>query len=118
LFLLVILYGALRLFSRYRLISFSIFWFFLTLLPESSFLPLQDVIFEHRLYLPMAGYSIFLAGSMYYLFGPHAGHSSLFGKKNIKTMVNILTVIIVCNSILTYQRNTIWKNEITLLNDV
>jgi tetratricopeptide (TPR) repeat protein len=90
------------------LISFSIFWFFLALLPESSFLPLQDVIFEHRLYLPMAGYSIFLVSSVYYLFG----------RKNIKTMVSILMAIIICNSVLTYQRNSIWKNEITLLNDV
>ena len=38
---IAILYFAKRLFSKYRLISFSIFWFFLTLLPESSILPHQ-----------------------------------------------------------------------------
>jgi tetratricopeptide (TPR) repeat protein len=29
-------------------------WFFLTLAPTSSFLPIADVIFEHRMYLPLA----------------------------------------------------------------
>jgi len=40
-FLTGVLFYAKHLFARYRLVSFSIFWFFLTLLPESSFLPLQ-----------------------------------------------------------------------------
>ena len=43
LFLISILFFAKRLFSKYRLVSFSIFWFFLTLLPESSLFPLKDV---------------------------------------------------------------------------
>ena len=69
LFLATILFFAKRLFLKYRLVSFSIFWFFLTLLPESSLLPIKDVIYEHRLYLPMVGYSMFLVSGMYYLIG-------------------------------------------------
>ena len=37
------------------ILAFSIFWFFLTLTPTSSFFPIQDVIFEHRLYVPLVG---------------------------------------------------------------
>jgi hypothetical protein len=55
LFLGTVLFTAKQLFLKYRLVSFSIFWFFLTLLPESSFLPETDLIYEHRLYLPLAG---------------------------------------------------------------
>jgi protein O-mannosyl-transferase len=106
--LIIIFYFAGRLFSKYRLISFSIFWFFLTLLPESSFLPLKDVIFEHRLYLPMAGYSMFVVGSIYYVLG----------KNDLKTMVKTLIVILACYSILTYQRNKIWSDDLVLWNDV
>ena len=84
LFLMAILFFAQRLFLKYRLLSFSIFWFFLTLLPESSLFPIQDVIFEHRLYLPLVGYSIFLVSGVYYLLGKNA----------IKTMVIVLTMII------------------------
>ena len=67
-FLGSILTIAIRIFSKYRLISFGIFWFFLTLLPESSIIPIKDVIFEHRLYLPMVGFSFFLVSYIYYIF--------------------------------------------------
>jgi len=30
-------------------------WFFLTLAPTSSFMPVKDLAFEHRMYLPLAG---------------------------------------------------------------
>jgi tetratricopeptide (TPR) repeat protein len=98
---------AKSLFSKYRLVSFSIFWFFLTLLPESSFLPLKDVIFEHRLYLPLAGFSLFLVSGVYYFWG----------KDHIKLMVLALTMIIACNAGLTYLRNKVWINDITLYSD-
>ncbi len=117
LFLIAILFSAKKMFSKYRLISFSIFWFFLTLLPESSFLPQKDVIFEHRLYLPLVGYSMFLVSSAYYLFGPHTGHSSLFGKKTIGMMAMALIMVISCYSVLTYQRNKVWEDEFTLWDD-
>src|SRR5262249_22160015 len=41
--------------KRQPIVSFSILWFFVTLAPTSSFFPINDVIFEHRLYLPMVG---------------------------------------------------------------
>ena len=66
--LVLILIIVIRIFPKYRLISFGIFWFFLTLLPESSVIPIGDVIFEHRLYLPMVGFSLFLASGIYYIF--------------------------------------------------
>lgn len=107
-FLVSILTIATRIFSRYKLISFGIFWFFLTLLPESSVIPIKDVIFEHRLYLPMVGFSFFLVSISYYLFE----------NKGLKPMVIALLIIISCYAILTYRRNLIWKDELTLWNDV
>jgi len=107
LFLTSILYLAIRLFSKYRLISFSIFWYFLSILPESSFLPLQDIVFEHRLYLPLVGYSLFLVSAMYYILG----------KRTIIGMLIVLTLIITFNSVLTFQRNKVWKDEFTLWSD-
>ena len=66
--LITIIISAVKLLPRYRILSFGIFWFFITLLPESSIMPLDDVIFEHRLYLPMVGYSLFIVAGLYYLF--------------------------------------------------
>lgn len=39
-------------------IGFGILWFFLTLAPTSSFIPLWDLIAERRLYLPLIGVGI------------------------------------------------------------
>lgn len=65
-FLLAIFIFAIYLFVRSRktgsgyglLASFGIFWFFVTLSVESSIIPIRDVIFEHRLYLPSVGFFI------------------------------------------------------------
>ncbi|MDE2232286.1 MAG: tetratricopeptide repeat protein [Candidatus Omnitrophica bacterium] len=107
LFLAGALYGAGRLFTKYRLLSFAVLWFFLSLSLESSVLPLKNIIFEHRLYLPLVGYSIFLVGGAYYLLG----------KNNMKAMAAVLAVIVAFNAVLTYQRNKVWKDELTLWGD-
>lgn len=103
----IVLAGVL-LFKKYRLIAFGIFWFFLTVSVESSLIPIsQNVIFEHRTYLPAFGLFIALTGSFFYLLSP----------KHLKIAVIVLLGIATVNAGLTYQRNRIWKNEYTLWND-
>ena len=41
---------------RKLMASFFIFWFFIILSPTSSFVPIIDVIFEHRVYLASVGF--------------------------------------------------------------
>jgi len=106
--LVIILIAAFKLFKRYRVISFSIFWFFITILPESSLIHVKKTfIFEHWLYLPLAGYSLFLASTTY----------QLLGKKNFKSMAALLLVVVMAYSALTYARNFLWKDEFTLWGD-
>lgn len=50
------------------LFAFGIYWFLLTLLIESSVVPLE-IIFEHRLYLPSIGIAIALLGGLDRLLG-------------------------------------------------
>lgn len=107
LLLIIILIIAMRIFSKHRLISFGIFWFFLTILPESSVIPIDDVIFEHRLYLPMAGYGLFLASAIYYIFK----------NKNLKLIAVASVIVVASYSASTYLRNFIWEDELTLWND-
>lgn len=66
--ILAILSTALYLFMRPisritchgRFISFFILWFFIILSPTSSFIPIVDVIFEHRIYLASVGFMAIL----------------------------------------------------------
>jgi len=104
--LLIIVTGILAL-RRHRLISFGILWAILTLLPESSIIPLADPIYEHRLYLPLVGCGIFTVAGLYYLFR----------NKCFKIVITILTMIVAACSVLTYERNRAWENEIVLWSD-
>ena len=54
------------------LISFGITLFYLTLSVESSIIPISDVIFEHRLYLPSVGAFMAVGTGLLYIFAhPH-----------------------------------------------
>ena len=44
-------------------------WFFLILAPSSSFIPLNDLIFEHRMYLPLAAVVSVVVMGLYALVG-------------------------------------------------
>jgi tetratricopeptide (TPR) repeat protein len=106
--LLGILATGVLLFKRYRLISFGIFWFFLTISVESSIIPIsQNVIFEHRTYLPGFGFFLALTGAFFYFFK----------ERYLKYAVIIILTIVSINTVLTYQRNNVWKNEYTLWDD-
>jgi protein O-mannosyl-transferase len=96
------------LYPRKRVFSFGIFWFILTLLPESSVIPLKDLMFEHRLYLPMIGFSI----SLVYLI-----HLVLGRKKALHSLVAVGTYVALLGS-LAFVRNGVWRDEITLWSDV
>jgi tetratricopeptide (TPR) repeat protein len=104
---LIVWYGF-TVFRRSRVISYGIFWFFITLLPESSIMPLLDVIVEHRLYLPMAGISLLAAGGLY----------SALARKRAVVAVVAASLILVIYATLSYRRNFIWKDEISLWSDV
>ena len=107
-FLLALVGVSIYLFKKQKLISFGIMWFFITISIESSFIPLADLIFEHRTYLPSVGFFMILTLGIY----------QLIWQKNKKIALGLIFLIIGTNSFATYQRNKIWKNEGTLWNDV
>jgi len=90
-----------------RLVGFGFLWFFVTISIESSIVPLGRVLFEHRLYLPSVGF--LFAGSVVLLGGSY--RRQIFGGSIVGVMVLILCIA-------TYQRNLIWKDEISLWSDV
>ena len=46
--------------SNSRVLQFAVLWFAVTLLPTSSFIPLKQIVTEHRTYLPGLGFSLAL----------------------------------------------------------
>lgn len=45
--------------KKWTLIPFGVAWFYIGLSPVQSFVPVVDVIFEHRLYMPSIGFFLF-----------------------------------------------------------
>jgi len=94
-----------------RLISFGIFWFFITLSVESSIIPTQDVIFEHRVYLPSVGFFIVFSTIIFYVL-------RFINSKLLFTAYCLLPTIIIILSVAAYNRNNVWKDDIVLWKDV
>ncbi len=96
----------------FRLISFGVLWFFITISVESSIIPIRDVIFEHRVYLPSIGFFMaFMAGVMW--LGHRRGDDPLV----IKTVSVFMVLVIALLSATAYARNSVWQNEVTLWED-
>jgi len=95
-----------------RFISLGIFWFFITISVESSIIPIQDVIFEHRLYLPSVGFIIAIM----------AGIAVLVLKAESRKAARVAVAGIVCAVCVlggaAYARNSVWKTNISLWEDV
>ena len=89
------------------IIAFGIFWFFTTLFVESSLIPIQDALFEHRLYLPMFGFALIVTYLVFH-----------FLSKRVSWAVAISVVIILCLGTATYLRNRVWRDPISFWSDV
>lgn len=94
------------------LVSLAVFSFYILHLVESSFIPIRDVAFEHRTYLPNIMQSVLIA---YVL-------TALFSINRLREYLILLCIIIVTTLLLiTHERAKLWadqfafyKNEISI----
>lgn len=92
-----------------RLLAFGVVWFFWTLSIESSFVPVGDVIFEHRLYLPAIGLFFGLMSFLFYEFTTVSSSVWRLG------LVGIAALVL---SFAAHERNKVWKDEVSLWEDI
>lgn len=94
-----------------RLAAFGIFWFFITLSVESSAIPIQDVIFEHRLYLPSAGAFMSFSALLWLVMAKRGIYAKRAAIATVVLAVGIFAVA-------AYQRNDVWRDGFSLWTDV
>jgi protein O-mannosyl-transferase len=96
-----------------RLAAFGIFWFFITLAVESSLIPIADVIFEHRVYLPSVGFFAALAALV------AVGSRMLATRFRLAAgfVMPVTTVIVLLLAGATHARNHVWRDWITIWQD-
>ena len=96
----------------FRLMGFGILWFFITLSVESSIIPITDVLYEHRVYLPSIGMIICTVTGAFLLRekvrSPRAG----------RVIIVMLALAIGVLSVATYLRNEVWGDSIRMWKDI
>jgi hypothetical protein len=89
-------------------ISFGIFFYYLAHLVESSLIPIRDVFFEHRTYLP--NYGLCLAAGWFFT-------STLPSMTKNKIGVWISVSILAILSVLAWQQNSLWRSPADLWSE-
>ena len=91
--------------KRFPLVSFAILFYYLAHGIESSFIPIRDVVFEHRTYLPNLGLAILSAWILF----------DLLPRRMSMRVVTVLSlVIVIALGVTTWRRNQVWRDPITL----
>jgi len=94
------------------MVSFGVLWFYLTASVESGIVPIPMLIDEYRAYLP--GVGVIMAGSV----GLFALRERLKGPVARRAVVGVAVALVLMFSTLTYARNSLWRDRVTLWEDV
>ena len=99
--LLSLLVTATLTIKNYRLLGFGILWLFITISVTSSIITNTILVAEHRVYLPMTGLTFVIVGMCRHLKRP-------------RIFWSLAIPIILILSVLTFMRNQVWKDDLTL----
>ena len=91
---------------RAPLVAFGILLYYLAHAIESSFLPIIDVAFEHRTYLPNAGFALAAATALAWL-------GSRVTRWRVGAIVTVAVLVLLAGT--TWARNSLWADQIEFL---
>lgn len=103
---------------RYPAWGFVGAWFFLILAPSSSFIPIRDLAFEHRMYLPLAAVLIALVIGTYELLQRLPAYRA--GTASSRRWFQVVPVVVVAGAlgVTTLSRNTVYASEKAIWHDI
>lgn len=108
--------------------GFAAGFFFLVLAPTSSFMPIKDAIFEHRMYLPLAGVIVLAIGGSAWLVSKvplpwhwrivplEPGMPLSIAARSIRVL--LFLGVVASLTAATHQRNKTYATELTMWSDV
>jgi len=98
--------------SAFAMLSFSIFWFLITLAPTNSILPRPDLLSERNLYLPSFGIIFLIATLIFRLV--LTTRNKLMVKK---IGLSCLFIFLIFQATLLYERNLTYRSNTVLWED-
>lgn len=99
-----------------RPVAFGLVWFFVGLLPSSSFFPLAEVANEHRTFLPYIGMSLSVCAGAVLVARRRPSEGS--SRRWLRREAKLLVIVLLAFAVGTWLRNRVWTNEETLWKDV
>lgn len=105
----VIVAAVAAFFKRQKTLSFSVLWFFVAFLPAMNLIPSSTLKADRYLFIPSVGFSM--------LIGWAVAKSSRVGPAVKKAVLFIFGAWVIFMSVLTFQRNAVWQDGITLWKD-
>lgn len=106
--LVALMVVAWRFRDRVPIATFGIFWFLLLLAPSSSFVPLNELMAEHRVYAASSGFFLAVIAVATLIAGQTTARGSIAAA---------LAILVGAFSIATWERNQVWKDPVTLWQD-
>jgi Flp pilus assembly protein TadD len=98
-------WGIFRLVSYEPMAAFGGVWFFITLLPVSQIIPHHEMMAEHYLYLPSAGFFLAVALLVERL---------LARSRHVRAIPTAVALVVFLLGVRTVVRNRDWKDDLTL----
>jgi protein O-mannosyl-transferase len=112
--MLLVMGGRGKLLPIWRIAGFAGLWFFITLSVESSIIPITDVMFEHRLYLPSIGFFMAVVVTCTTIMG----RLGTYYPKSTSIAAAATVFILVALPVATHSRNQVWQSESAIWEDV
>lgn len=105
-----LIFLSVYLFKKIPILSFCIVWFFISLLPVSYIIPSGGAMAERYLYVPSFG---FILAIVYLLF------KLADRNQNLRNVVFVILILVSAFYFYgTFERNKVWRNDITLFTDM
>ena len=116
--LLVLLAATVWALRRHAWVGFLGLWFFGILSPTSSFIPIRDSAFEHRMYLSLAAVMVLAVVGGYAGCGAVAGRSSHPDRHRRWLCAALLVVVAVVFGWLTHRRNADYRSRVGMWRQI
>jgi len=100
-----------------RPVSFGLLWFFITLAPTSSVIPLAEVLNDHRCFIPYMGLTIAVVFGVHYLLKRYF-HTAIRRASTRKAMWIVFLLVLTANAYGVHERNKVWRDDVSLWKDV
>lgn len=109
-FIIVLIYVIFKTSKNHKPIAFGISWFLLALMPSSSFVPLAEVLNDHR---PFFGYIGLFIASAYLLAYLYTNYTS-----KVATLFKVVApIFLLFHAYGTFQQNAKWKSPESIWHD-